>query len=324
MGMDDFINHISYKVAKIKGINRSISDVSVSGYLIRGLPKKYDLYKPLLNSIRANVNKLKLELLKADASTKEDKLRAKTSNFNPDTTPKALAAQRNNQSNNKKPKQARDPNTYYIFHKFKGHDIKDYITYKLAQDYFNSNGKDSNSTNQEAPLASQSPVYKKAYTAQKSTISALLSSQLLDNDSTNVWYINSGATDHFTGSKGSFITYEEIDPFPITLGDESTVLIRGKGTIILAIKPELKIQLNNVLYSPQFRNTSLLSIPKITRAGGDVNFSKGKVQVIDEGTTITTGTFSPSTGLYQLDQFGSGHALKTSKSEALASLETWH
>ena len=96
MGMDDFINRISRKVAEIKGVNGSISDVSVSGYLIRGLLKEYDLYKPLLNSIRANINKLKLELLKADASTKEDKLRAKTSNFNPDTTSKALAAQGNN------------------------------------------------------------------------------------------------------------------------------------------------------------------------------------------------------------------------------------
>jgi hypothetical protein len=95
MGIDNFINHISYKVAEIKGVNRSISDVSISGYLIRGLPKKYNLYKPLLNSIRANVNKLKLELLKADTSTKENKLRAKTPNFNPDTIPKALAAQGN-------------------------------------------------------------------------------------------------------------------------------------------------------------------------------------------------------------------------------------
>jgi hypothetical protein len=92
-GMDDFINRISRKVAKIKGVNGSISDVSVSGYLIRGLLKEYDLYKPLLNSIRANVNKLKLELLKADASTKEEKLRAKPPAFNPDTTPKALAIQ---------------------------------------------------------------------------------------------------------------------------------------------------------------------------------------------------------------------------------------
>ena len=148
IGIDDFINRISYKVAEIKGVNGSISDVSVSGYLIRSLPKEYDLYKPLLNSIRANINKLKLELLKADASTKEEKLRAKPPAFNPDTTPKALAIQGSseNQSNNK-PKRERDPNAYYTFYKFKGYDIKDYTTYKLAQDYFNSNRKNSNSTN---------------------------------------------------------------------------------------------------------------------------------------------------------------------------------
>jgi hypothetical protein len=94
-GIDDFINRISRKVAEIKGVNGSISDVSISGYLIRGLPKEYDLYKPLLNSIRANVNKLKLELLKADASTKKNKLRSKTPNSTSNSTPKALAAQGN-------------------------------------------------------------------------------------------------------------------------------------------------------------------------------------------------------------------------------------
>jgi len=93
MGIDNFINCISHKVAEIKKINRSISDISVSGYLIRKLPKEYNLYKLLLNSIRANINKLKLELLKADASTKKEKLRAKPLAFNPDTTLKALAIQ---------------------------------------------------------------------------------------------------------------------------------------------------------------------------------------------------------------------------------------
>jgi hypothetical protein len=91
MEIDDFINRISRKVAEIKEVNKLISDVSMSGYLIRGLSKKYDLYKPLLNSIRANVNKLKLELLKADTSTKEKKLRAKPPALNPDITLKALA-----------------------------------------------------------------------------------------------------------------------------------------------------------------------------------------------------------------------------------------
>ena len=92
IGIDDFINRISCKIAEIKGVNGSISDISVSGYLIRScLPKKYNLYKPLLNSIRANVNKLKLELLKADTFTKKEKLRAKPPAFNPDTIPRVLA-----------------------------------------------------------------------------------------------------------------------------------------------------------------------------------------------------------------------------------------
>jgi hypothetical protein len=42
-------------------------------------------------------------------------------------------------------------------------------------------------------------------------------------------------------SKGFFITYKEINSFPITLKNKSIVLIREKGTIILATKPELKI-----------------------------------------------------------------------------------
>jgi hypothetical protein len=93
MGINNFINYISRKVAKIKEINKLISDISISGYLICGLLKKYNLYKSLLNSIRANINKLKLELLKADAFTKEEKLRAKPPAFNLDITLKALAIQ---------------------------------------------------------------------------------------------------------------------------------------------------------------------------------------------------------------------------------------
>jgi hypothetical protein len=58
----NFSNYISYKVAKIKEVNRLISDISIYEYLICKLLKEYNLYKPLLNSIRANINKLKLEL----------------------------------------------------------------------------------------------------------------------------------------------------------------------------------------------------------------------------------------------------------------------
>jgi hypothetical protein len=47
--------------------------------------------------------------------------------------------------------------------------------------------------------------------------------------------------DHFTSSKSSFLIYEEINLFLITLSNESTILIKGKGTILLATKLELNI-----------------------------------------------------------------------------------
>jgi hypothetical protein len=68
-----------------------ISNISISGYLIYKLLKKYNLYKFLLNFIKANINKLKLELLKANAFIKKKKLRAKSLAFNSNIILKVLA-----------------------------------------------------------------------------------------------------------------------------------------------------------------------------------------------------------------------------------------
>jgi hypothetical protein len=57
----------------------------------------------------------------------------------------------------------------------------------------------------------------------------------------NIWYINSGIIDYFTGSKSFFIIYKDMELFPIILSNEFTILIKGKGTIILSIISELKI-----------------------------------------------------------------------------------
>jgi hypothetical protein len=79
--IEDFINCISYKVAKIKGLGGLITDIIVSGFLIRYIPnKEYINYKPFISSIRDNLPRLKMELRKVEASIKEEKLRANSSN----------------------------------------------------------------------------------------------------------------------------------------------------------------------------------------------------------------------------------------------------
>jgi hypothetical protein len=46
---------------------------------------------------------------------------------------------------------------------------------------------------------------------------------------------------YFIGSKSFFITYKDIEPFPITLSNKSIILIKGKETIILFTTSKLKV-----------------------------------------------------------------------------------
>ena len=50
---------------------------------------------------------------------------------------------------------------------------------------------------------------------------------------TSKWFINSRASDYFTGLNKLFIFFKEIFPFSITLSDDSIVYVIGKGTLKL-------------------------------------------------------------------------------------------
>jgi hypothetical protein len=84
------LNCISRQVIQIKGVGGYIFDITISGYIIRGLLNLYAIYKLLVNITRADLKKVKLELLKAKALLKEDSLKKKPSFTN--FTLKALAA----------------------------------------------------------------------------------------------------------------------------------------------------------------------------------------------------------------------------------------
>ena len=94
-GIEDFINRVSYKVSDIKGVEGLIIDVTISRILLRGLPnKEFSNFKLYISSMRDNLPRLKIELCRAEATIKEEKLRTNGSNTS-DSTLKALLAQSN-------------------------------------------------------------------------------------------------------------------------------------------------------------------------------------------------------------------------------------
>jgi hypothetical protein len=78
---------------------------------------------------------------------------------------------------------------------------------------------------------------------------------------------------YFTGLRSSFLTYKDIKLFLIILGNKLTILIEGKGTILLDTRLDLKIRLGNILYSPKFRSIFLLLIIKINKVDSNIIFS---------------------------------------------------
>ena len=62
-----------------------------------------------------------------------------------------------------------------MFHKYKGHNIKDYISYKLVQEFYNSKEKNTNSTSKEVFSNPKALIYPKVYITRKTIFSAFLS-----------------------------------------------------------------------------------------------------------------------------------------------------
>ena len=115
------------------------------------------------------------------------------------------------------------------------------------------------------------------------------------------WYLDSGASDHITGDLGAFMEFQEITPFPITLGDSSTVLVTGKGKVQLQLEHTI-IEFTDVLYSQHFGATCLLSVPQLALKGASITFDRYGVQLKLNGSVVASGTLCRKTGLFKLTQ----------------------
>ena len=97
--------------------------------------------------------------------------------------------------------------------------------------------------------------------------------------SSEVWYIDSGASWHMTGIRECFLEYrEEKMNFQITMGNKAKCTLVGKGTIVFQTESGERFRATNVLHVPGLR-MNLLSVSQLQGKGYDVYFIKEKVYV---------------------------------------------
>lgn len=101
-----------------------------------------------------------------------------------------------------------------------------------------------------------------------------------EGKSGKVWFLDSGCSNHMCGNKEWFFGLDESFRFSVRLGDNSTMMVMGKGNIKLRIDGLIQV-ITEVFYIPNLKN-NLLSIGQLQQKGLTIIFQKDICKVYHE------------------------------------------
>ena len=92
------------------------------------------------------------------------------------------------------------------------------------------------------------------------------------------WYLDSGASNHMTGSKAAFSEFDDNMTGTMKFSDGSRVAIRGHDTIIFRCQNDEHHALTDVYYIPQL-HSSIISIGQLNERGCEVLIESGILRI---------------------------------------------
>lgn len=139
--------------------------------------------------------------------------------------------------------------------------------------------------------------------------------------SSNVWYLDNGASNHMTGQKSKFATLDEGVTGQVRFGDGSTVKIEGKGSIIFKCKNGEERALHEVYYIPTLCS-NIISLGQLSEEGNKVVLNGNFLWVYERQGTLLMKVKRSHNRLYKLIIENVESVCLLSKSEELSYL--WH
>ena len=131
------------------------------------------------------------------------------------------------------------------------------------------------------------------------------------------WIIDTGASNHMTGTIGDLRDLREITQCPVGLPDGSSAIATKEGTVTL----ESNLCLKNVLYVPGL-TCNLISVSQLTdHYNCFVQFTNGLCVIQDRTSRMLIGAGERRDGLYYFRGMSRVHAMKVN---GVASLDLWH
>ncbi|KAK2986839.1 hypothetical protein RJ640_011064 [Escallonia rubra] len=96
----------------------------------------------------------------------------------------------------------------------------------------------------------------------------------------DVWYVDTGCSNHMCGSKSSFSYLNEDFHSTISFGDCSTVIVMGKGDVKIRTKNGFIETISNVFYVPDLKS-NLLSAGQLQENGYIITIQQGACEIYD-------------------------------------------
>jgi hypothetical protein len=114
------------------------------------------------------------------------------------------------------------------------------------------------------------------------------------------WVLDTGATNHMTGTRNIFAELDTAVTGSVRFGDGSVVAIEGKGTILFACKSEEHRQLEGVYYIPRL-TTNIVSLGQMDEDGYAINIEGGVLRLHDPQHQLLAKVQRSPNRLYLLD-----------------------
>ena len=146
----------------------------------------------------------------------------------------------------------------------------------------------------------------------------------------NIWFTDSGASDHFSSHRELFSTFRKLDESTFIETAEGTTMGTGIETIILVVLGkddiEMELQFNNVIYAPNM-STNLFSLMATYDKGYETRITPGYDLRIFHGETLIAAVVRDEGGLFRLKTTIDSYAMTAQVSEETTpeiDINIWH
>ncbi|KAH9681306.1 hypothetical protein KPL71_026926 [Citrus sinensis] len=310
-GVQDFCSRVTEIVNQIKGCGDSIEDKKVNEKVLRCLPPKFDHVAAAIEESR-DLSKMTFSDLSGSLRSHEQRINRPSSQ----PTEQAFQSKINNSDQNKSSKkdQKNGGSSQRNGQRGKGQ----------REQNDNPNKWKNDSGNSQKNSDSQCIICKNEanFTKEGDGDYLFYSSKGVERESYNLWYLDSGYSNHMTGERDIFISLDQSFNSQVKLGDGKMQKAVGKGIIAVHTKGGNKKLISDVLYVPNLTQ-NLLSVGQLIQKGFPIYFDDEKCKIIDKTNNHTVAVVEMSKNkvfplVMPLDE---NVALKTENSD-LSNL--WH